>query len=284
MNKDQLFALSQYLVPQHALSRLVGKIAASENPLIKKTFINWFAKRYQVNMSEALNENLNAYSSFNEFFTRPLKEGARPLAEGETTLVSPADGAISQLGKIELGRVFQAKGHDYSVTDLLGGDAERAEAFQNGDFMTIYLSPKDYHRVHMPFAGTLTETIYVPGKLFSVNPATVNNVDALFARNERLVCMFDTEFGPMAMVLVGAMIVAGIETVWSGQVTPLPGMPQAQRYNGEPIHLEKGDEMGRFKLGSTVVLCFPPDAVEFAESLREASPLRMGEALAECRK
>lgn len=280
MNKKQLFALMQYFIPQHLLSRLVGWFAQSEYPLIKNTFIKWFAKRYDVNMQEALNEDLESYKSFNEFFTRPLKDGARPIAEGDNTLVSPADGAVSQLGKIELGRVFQAKGRDYSVAELLGGDADRAAPFVNGDFMTVYLSPKDYHRVHMPFAGTLKETVYVPGDLFSVNPATTENVDALFARNERMVCIFETEFGPMAMVLVGAMIVAGIETVWSGQVTPLPKEAQAQQYNGEDIVLGKGEEMGRFKLGSTVVMCFPENAIEFAEELKAESALRMGQELA----
>jgi len=281
VNKKQLFAFMQYFIPQHLLSRLVGWFAQSEYPLIKNTFIKWFAKRYDVNMQEALNEDLESYKSFNEFFTRPLKDGARPIAEGDNTLVSPADGAVSQLGKIELGRVFQAKGRDYSVAELLGGDADRAAPFVNGDFMTVYLSPKDYHRVHMPFAGTLKETVYVPGDLFSVNPATTENVDALFARNERMVCIFETEFGPMAMVLVGAMIVAGIETVWSGQVTPLPKEAQAQQYNGEDIVLAKGEEMGRFKLGSTVVMCFPENAIEFAESLKAESELRMGQELAE---
>jgi len=281
VNKKQLFAFIQYFIPQHLLSRLVGWFAQSEYPLIKNTFIKWFAKRYDVNMQEALNEDLESYKSFNEFFTRPLKDGARPIAEGDNTLVSPADGAVSQLGKIELGRVFQAKGRDYSVAELLGGDADRAAPFVNGDFMTVYLSPKDYHRVHMPFAGTLKETVYVPGDLFSVNPATTENVDALFARNERMVCIFETEFGPMAMVLVGAMIVAGIETVWSGQVTPLPKEAQAQQYNGEDIVLAKGEEMGRFKLGSTVVMCFPENAIEFAESLKAESELRMGQELAE---
>lgn len=280
MNTKQLFALMQYFIPQHLLSRLVGWFAQSEYPIIKDNFIKWFAKRYDVNMEEALDEDLKSYGSFNEFFTRPLKDGARPIAEGENTLVSPADGAVSQLGKIELGRVFQAKGRDYSVAELLGGNSDRAAPFVNGDFITVYLSPKDYHRVHMPFAGTLRETIYVPGDLFSVNPATTENVDALFARNERLVCIFDTEFGPMAMVLVGAMIVAGIETVWSGQVTPLPKQPQTQQYNGQEIRLEKGEEMGRFKLGSTVVMCFPENAIEFEEALKAESALRMGQALA----
>ena len=194
--------------------------------------------------------------------------------------MSPADGTVSQLGKIELGRCFQAKGRDFSVVELLGGNKDRAQPFLNGEFATIYLSPKDYHRVHMPCAGTLTETVYVPGDLFSVNPTTAEGVDGLFARNERMVCMFDTEFGPMAMVLVGAMIVAGIETVWSGQVCPLPKQAQVQDYSQGPIKLEKGEEMGRFKLGSTVILCFPEDAVKFLEEIQASSPLQMGQAIA----
>jgi phosphatidylserine decarboxylase len=281
VNKDSLFVFLQYLIPQHALSRLVGWFASSEIDFIKSTFITNFAKKYGINMQEAKEEDLSKYKSFNDFFTRELKDGARPIAEGEGTLVSPADGAVSQLGKIELGRVFQAKGRDFSVTELLGGDSERAATFLNGDFATIYLSPKDYHRVHMPCAGKLLETIYVPGDLFSVNPTTAQGVDGLFARNERLVCMFETEYGPMAMVLVGAMIVAGIETVWSGQVCPLPKKAQVQDYTQTEIRLEKGEEMGRFKLGSTVVLCFPENAVAFMEAIRAESPLMMGEALAQ---
>ncbi len=281
MNKDSLFVFLQYLIPQHALSRLVGWFASSEIDFIKSTFITKFAKKYGINMQEAKEEDLSKYKSFNDFFTRELKDGARPIANGEGTLVSPADGAVSQLGKIELGSVFQAKGRDFSVTELLGGDSDRAATFLNGDFATIYLSPKDYHRVHMPCAGKLLETIYVPGDLFSVNPATAQGVDGLFARNERLVCMFETEYGPMAMVLVGAMIVAGIETVWSGQVCPLPKRAQVQDYTQSEVRLGKGEEMGRFKLGSTVVLCFPENAVSFLETIKSESPLVMGEALAE---
>ena len=277
--KDNLFVFSQYIIPQHALSRLVGWFASTKIEFIKNLFIKNFAKKFGINMSEAKIEDLEAFASFNDFFTRELKDGARPIAD--TKLVSPADGAVSQLGKIELGRVFQAKGRDFSVTELLGGDSDRAEPYLNGDFTTIYLSPKDYHRVHMPCAGTLKETIYVPGDLFSVNPATAQGVDGLFARNERLVCMFDTEHGPMAMVLVGAMIVAGIETVWSGQVCPLPKEAQVQKFDGKAIKLEKGEEMGRFKLGSTVVLCFPQDAIKFKEEIQATSPLMMGQALAD---
>ncbi len=280
MNKDSLFVFLQYIIPQHALSRLVGWFASTEIEFIKSTFITKFAKKYQVNMDEALVEDLSSFASFNEFFTRELKDGARPIAQGEGLLVSPADGAVSQLGKIELGKVFQAKGRDFSVTTLLGGDTERASKFLNGEFATIYLSPKDYHRVHMPCAGKLLETVYVPGDLFSVNPTTAQGVDGLFARNERLVCMFETEYGPMAMVLVGAMIVAGIETVWSGQVCPLSKKAQVQDYTQSEVRLEKGQEMGRFKLGSTVVLCFPEDSVKFLEEIKAESPLMMGQALA----
>ena len=278
MNKKTLFILTQRIIPQHLLSRLVGWFASTKIPLIKNTFITKFAAKYDVNMDEAKIEDLQEFACFNDFFTRELKDGARPIADAK--LVSPADGAVSQLGKIELGRCFQAKGRDFSVVELLGGDKDRAQPFLNGEFATIYLSPKDYHRVHMPCAGTLTETVYVPGDLFSVNPTTAEGVDGLFARNERMVCMFDTEFGPMAMVLVGAMIVAGIETVWSGQVCPLPKQAQVQDYTSGPITLEKGDEMGRFKLGSTVILCFPEDAVTFLEEVKASSPLQMGQAIA----
>ena len=278
MNKKNLFVLSQYLTPQHALSRLVGWFASTKIDFIKNTFITKFAAKYDVNMDEAKIEDLSQFACFNDFFTRELKDGARPIADAK--LVSPADGAVSQLGKIELGRCFQAKGRDFSVVELLGGDKDRAQPFLNGEFATIYLSPKDYHRVHMPCAGTLKETVYVPGDLFSVNPTTAEGVDGLFARNERMVCMFDTEFGPMAMVLVGAMIVAGIETVWSGQVCPLPKQAQAQDYSQGEIKLDKGDEMGRFKLGSTVILCFPEDAVKFLDEIQATSPVQMGQAIA----
>lgn len=277
--KDNLFVFIQHLIPQHSLSRLVGWFASTKIEWIKSLFITKFAAKYDVNMDEALNSDLSSYASFNDFFTRELKDGARPIADN--ALVSPADGAVSQLGKIELGRCFQAKGRDFGVTELLGGDSDRAQPFLNGDFTTIYLSPKDYHRVHMPCAGTLKETVYVPGDLFSVNPTTAQGVDGLFARNERLVCMFETEYGPMAMVLVGAMIVAGIETVWSGQVCPLPKEAQVQDFSQGEIKLGKGDEMGRFKLGSTVILCFPENCIDFLDEIKAETPLTMGQALAD---
>ncbi|UZE96982.1 archaetidylserine decarboxylase [Alkalimarinus alittae] len=278
---DNLFVLSQYLTPQHTLSRTVGMLADCKQPQIKDAFIKWFINRYQVNMAEAAKENPSDYPCFNDFFTRELKPGLRPLADDSTQISCPVDGAISQLGDINHGKIFQAKGQDYSLIDLLGGDVARAKPFMGGKFATIYLAPKDYHRIHMPLAGTLREMIYVPGKLFSVNPLTAEKVPGLFARNERLVAIFDTEHGPMAMVLVGAMIVAAIETVWSGQVAPPVRQLKVTEYPAEPtnpITLNKGDEMGRFKLGSTVVLAFPENMVEFKEELMAGSVVRMGQA------
>ncbi|OAZ92627.1 archaetidylserine decarboxylase [Halomonas sp. G11] len=267
------FSLLQYPLPQHALSRLTGKFAQCDNPWVKNTLINAFIKRFNVDMSQALEPDPTAYATFNDFFTRALKADARPIHEG---IISPADGTLSQYGRLQAGQLVQAKGHTYSAQTLLGGDTAMAEEFLGGSFATVYLSPKDYHRVHMPVTGTLREMVYVPGRLFSVNQATANYVPGLFARNERLVCIFDTEQGPVAMVLVGAMIVAAIETVWSGQVTPLSGHPQRMQF-GQPITLEKGAEMGRFKLGSTVVMCFAK-AVNFTEQPL-ASMVSMGESL-----
>lgn len=281
--KDSLFILVQHILPQHLLSRLVGRIAECKTPWIKNSFIRWFAKRYRINMSEALINNPTEFENFNAFFTRELKPGVRTIDSAENAIISPADGAISQLGTIEHGRIFQAKGRGYGLATLLGGSQHLAEPFINGSFATIYLSPKDYHRVHMPVTGTLRETVYIPGDLYSVNQTTAENVDQLFARNERLVCIFDTEFGPMAMVLVGAMIVAGIETVWSGHEAPrlketIHRSFQAQ--NPEPITLQKGEEMGRFKLGSTVVLLFGPEATQWQEKLKANSPVQLGERIA----
>nr|WP_027335334.1 archaetidylserine decarboxylase [Halomonas sp. HL-48] len=267
------FSLLQYPLPQHALSRLTGKFAQCDNPWVKNTLINAFIKRFEVDMSQALEPDPSAYATFNDFFTRALKADARPLGDG---LLSPADGTLSQYGRLQAGQLVQAKGHTYSAQTLLGGDTALAEEFLGGSFATVYLSPRDYHRVHMPVTGTLREMIYVPGRLFSVNEATAKHVPGLFARNERLVCVFDTQHGPMAMVLVGAMIVAAIETVWSGQVTPLSGHPQRMRF-GQPITLEKGAEMGRFKLGSTVVMCFA-NPVAF-EDIPTGSMVQMGQTL-----
>jgi phosphatidylserine decarboxylase len=281
-NRDKLITLPQYFVPQHLLSRLVGWIADSRIDWIKNTFIGNFVQRYQVDMREAVEENALAYENFNAFFTRALKEGTRPIDADSNSIVCPADGAISQLGPINGDAVFQAKGHYYSLEELLGGDAERAKPFLNGVFATVYLSPKDYHRVHMPFTGTLREMIHVPGDLFSVNTRTAATVPRLFARNERVVAIFDTEIGPMAVVLVGAMIVASIETVWAGIVAPAKRQVRVTDYRNSaraPIVLEKGAELGRFRLGSTAIVCFGPGAAAWSEQFRDGTPTRMGERL-----
>lgn len=279
MNKKQLFAGIQYPLPHHLISRLIGKLAQCRIGWLKNLLISRFIKAFNVDMSEAAQPNPKAYENFNAFFTRPLREDVRPVVALEHSMACPVDGAVSQLGAIEYGRIFQAKGHSYSVLELLGGNIERAAPFMGGQFSTIYLSPKDYHRIHMPVTGTLRQMVHVPGRLFSVNPATTENIDGLFARNERVVAIFDTDYGPMAMVLVGAMIVASIETVWSGQVTPLNREISVNSYSDEPqaITLQKGEEMGRFKLGSTVVMLFGPEMAEFLDSFQAGSPTRMGE-------
>lgn len=278
---DTLFIFFQHLVPQHLLSRLAGAIAENEWPWLKNTFIKWFINRYQVDMSEAANPDASSYKNFNAFFTRQLTSGAREIVAGDTSIACPADGAISQLGDIEQGRIFQAKGQTYSLTELLGGDESIASTFNNGKFATIYLSPKDYHRVHMPLTGTLEKMIYIPGDLFSVNTVTVENVPRLFSRNERAVCIFSTDYGPMAVILVGAMIVAGIETVWAGQVAPIKRTINTINYQSKPetISLDKGAEMGRFKLGSTVIVLFGADAAQWQSHFSAGSATRMGELL-----
>ncbi|GAB2797221.1 archaetidylserine decarboxylase [Halomonas shantousis] len=274
MDRDKLFSLIQYPLPHHLISRLVGYVAESRTAWVKDTFIQRFIRAYNVDMSQALEPDPTAYTCFNDFFTRALKPGARPI---ETGLVSPTDGTLAQFGRIDNGTLVQAKGHSYSLNALLGGDDERTAPFRHGSFATVYLAPRDYHRIHMPVSGTLREMAYVPGRIFSVNQASVNHIPGLFARNERLVCIFDTEHGPLAMVLVGAMIVAAIETVWAGQITPRTGQVQTTRYNA-PITLAKGDEMGRFKLGSTVVMCFA-DEVDFSGELTDNFIVRMGQHL-----
>lgn len=277
---DKLFVLSQYITPQLALSRLAGRLADMEGaPALRKRVIKWFISRYGVDMSEAAESDPTVYPSFNAFFTRALKPGIRPLAEGAKTLVSPVDGAISQIGAIDGDRVIQAKGQSFSLTELLGGDTKRAEAFTGGEFSTLYLSPSDYHRIHMPMDGTLREMVHIPGKLFSVNPVTAANVPGLFARNERVACLFDTESGPMALVLVGAMIVGSVETVWSGIVAPGNGLITSSRYDGDQaIHIRKGEEMGRFRLGSTVVMVMPKGSVHWNPEQQAGKTVRMGEA------
>jgi len=278
--QDYLKSLSVYPLPQHAVSRLTYKLTRIQSPWFKNRFIRWFAEQYQIDWSEALYQNPEDYIHFNAFFTRALRDGARPIAGNESTIVSPADGRISQIGDIDQDAVFQAKGHSFSVTELLGGDTTRAGDFQNGRFITVYLSPRDYHRVHMPLTGTLRETVYVPGRLFSVAPHTTRTITRLFARNERLVSIFDTNAGPMAMVLVGAINVAAIETVWSGLVTP-PHRSRIEVSDLRPraIELQRGAEMGRFNMGSTVILLFGKDRARWADGLQAEQALHMGQRL-----
>ncbi len=283
---NTVFIIVQYIVPQHLLSRAAGYLAGVKLAWIKNPLIRGFIRQYKVDMSEAVYPDAEDYPNFNAFFTRALKEGMRPIAEDSKALACPADGAVSQLGAIDGGRIFQAKGQSFSCRELLGGRDSDAAQFENGQFATIYLSPKDYHRVHMPCDGKLVSMTYIPGDLFSVNQTTAENVDRLFSRNERVVCSFDTEFGPMAMVLVGAMIVGSVDTVWAGQVAPPAKTIRHTDYlsgPGEVIELKKGEEMGRFKLGSTVILLLPQGAAEWAEELAAESPLRMGQAIAQLR-
>lgn len=277
---DKLFVLSQYITPQLTVSRLAGRLADSTKaPKLKNRVVKWFIGRYGVNMSEAAEQDPTAYPTFNAFFTRALKAGARDIEGNEEIFVSPVDGAISQLGQVSRDRVFQAKGQSFSLTELLGGDSERAAPFAQGKFTTIYLSPSDYHRIHMPMAGTLKEMVYVPGKLFSVNPTTADNVPNLFARNERVVCLFDTEAGPLALVLVGAMIVGSVETTWAGIIAPNPHQITQWQYSGEQaVHFEKGEEMGRFRLGSTVIAVMPEGSVQWNEDQAANKTVRLGEA------
>ena len=272
--KQQIFIKAQNVVPQHQLSRIVGKLAATEQPLLKNAVITAFKAQYGIDMSIAEQGNALKYKSFNEFFTRALKEGVRAVDQEPTSIVSPADGAISQIGGIVEGDVFQAKGQSFSVEKLIA-DPQLAEPFKNGQFVTVYLSPKDYHRVHMPFAGTLTETLYVPGELFSVNQTTAENIPGLFARNERMVCLFDTELGRMAVVLVGAMIVAGIETVATGKVKPTGRL----ELNQHDLFLEKGAELGRFYLGSTAIVLFEHNKMQWDPAFSANSAVEMGKAL-----
>lgn len=277
--QDRLFIILQYLLPQHLVSRVAGRIADCTWPWLKNPFITWFVKRYQVDMSQAQESDPTAHACFNDFFTRALKPDARPLDEDPQTILSPADGVISQLGAIEHGRIFQAKGHSYSVLELVGGNPEHASLFQGGQFATVYLSPRDYHRVHMPLGGTLREMIYVPGDLFSVNRVTAENVPRLFSRNERVVCLFDTPAGPMGLVLVGAMIVASVETVWAGLVAPHRRQLHRRNYNDRAPELERGAEMGRFKLGSTVIVLFGPGQTSWDEGLGAGDFVQMGQKL-----
>ncbi len=275
LSRDRLLTLPQYLLPQHGLSRLVGGLADSRTHWIKDTFIRKFAARYEIDMNDAAEPDLGAYENFNAFFTRALKPGARPLDNTPGSILCPADGAISQLGPISQDQVFQAKGHSYSLSDLLASEADAAP-YVGGQFATVYLSPRDYHRVHMPFAGRLTKSVYIPGDLFSVNTRTAEQVPNLFARNERLVAHFDTALGPMVVVLVGAMIVASIETVWGG-IEAIGRDIRSTDYAGKaPVELAAGAEMGRFRLGSTAIVLFGPDVMSWDAAYQAGTPTRMG--------
>jgi phosphatidylserine decarboxylase len=277
---EKLFVLLQYPLPQHGLSRLMGRLTHCRNPLFKNFFIRSIIKAYGVNMDEAAHSDIGSYPCFNDFFTRELKPGVRPIATTPGTLVSPADGYMSQFGPVDQGRLIQAKGRDYALVDLLGGDPARATAFEGGSFATIYLSPKDYHRLHMPLAGRLREMLHIPGQLFSVNNATAEGVPNLFARNERVVALFDTEAGPMALILVGAIFVASIETVWQGEITPPTATGiQYWTYPEGSIELARGAEMGRFNMGSTIIVLFGPAAVEWQSGLAPGGVMRMGEVM-----
>jgi phosphatidylserine decarboxylase len=279
---DRAFALLLYLLPHHLLSRLVYVITRWEWPPLKNRLIRGFIRLYDVDLSEANEASAQAYPCFNAFFTRSLKDGARPLAGEPSAVLCPADGALSQIGAIEQGRIFQAKGRWLSAVELLGGDPELAAQFDGGSFATIYLSPRDYHRVHMPLAGALTRMIHVPGRLFSVSPSTTRSVPRLFSRNERLVCLFSTAAGPMVVVMVGAIFVASMDTVWAGAVTPAGRRTRTWGYASEPPTpptLARGAELGRFNIGSTVILLLPKGTVRWDDRLEPRSKVHMGQAL-----
>lgn len=270
----------QHLIPQKLLSRLIGILANCTYTPIKNFFIEQFIKDYQVDLSDAVIENPRDFACFNDFFTRALKPEARPFDPTANILISPADGFLSEFGYIQHNQLLQAKGQNYTLNRLLADDAKWVEAFQDGAYNTIYLAPKNYHRVHMPLAGTLIQMIHVPGKLFSVNQKTTQDLPDIFADNERVICIFDTIFGPMAVILIGAMIVASIATTWHGQVTPSSRTVQQWVYqNPTPIHLEKGAEMGRFYLGSTAIVLLPKQVMSWHTDLQIGQPLKLGQSL-----
>ena len=277
---DRTAVLAQYLIPKQAITLLAGRFARAKAGALTTRLIAWFVQRYRVNMAEAANPDIASYASFNDFFTRALQAGVRPLAPAD--LICPVDGAISQFGRIEGQQIFQAKGHHYSSTALVGGDAALAAQFDNGHFATLYLSPRDYHRIHMPCAARLTRMIYVPGDLFSVNPTTARGVPGLFARNERVVCVFEGAHGPFVMALVGATIVGSMATTWHGVVNaPRPGRLSEWHYDDQPITFQQGDEMGRFLLGSTVVMLFPQGPLTFNPAWRPGGAIQLGEVMAQ---
>jgi len=273
----RLFLFWQYTLPQHWLSRVFGRIADCKIAWVKNALIRWFIKRYNVNLDEAKSSNLKDYPNFNAFFTRELKPNARPMATGKNAIACPVDGSISQCGKIQKGKIIQAKNHDYSAQELLT-DCVNYRAFDAGNFITLYLSPKDYHRIHMPFDGVLTDMVYVPGKLFSVNPTSAEYIPSVFARNERVVCMFDTEFGPMAVVMVGAFFVASIKTTWAGIIAPsyLNDIYHWRYDKQKRKSFKKGEEIGQFQFGSTVIVLTPRDAPSWDKKLHAEQTMRLG--------
>jgi phosphatidylserine decarboxylase len=276
---NRLAVTPQYLLPKRLLTVFAGKVANMRGGPLTHAIIRRFVAKYRVNMAEAADPRIESYATFNDFFTRALREGARPIADAP--FICPVDAAISQYGPIEHDQIFQAKGHSYSTRALVGGDQELAHQFDHGHFATLYLAPKDYHRIHMPCDGRLTRMIYIPGDLFSVNPLTARHVPSLFARNERVVCVFETKWGPFVNVLVGATIVGSVATVWHGVVNP----PRTRdirewRYDNQDIVLRQGAEMGRFLLGSTVVMLFPKNVVTFHADWAPTRPVRLGEAMA----
>ena len=276
---SRIKVLPQYVMPKQAMTNFAGRVAGAKGGAMTTRLIRWFVGKYGVNMDEAVNPDIASYPSFNEFFTRALRDGVRPLAQAD--YVCPVDGAISQFGEIDDHHIFQAKGHKFTTAELVGGDATLAAHFQHGHFANLYLSPKDYHRLHMPCDGRLTRMIYVPGKLFSVNPTTARGVPGLFARNERVVCVFENdEFGPFVMTLVGATIVGSMATVWHGVVNP-PRMTRIcdWHYEAGQVTLKKGDEMGRFLLGSTIVMLFQKDAISFNPDWAPERAVRLGEMM-----
>ena len=278
-----LMTTLSYALPHRLLSSMARALAYSDNPRVSQWLIDTVTAKFGVNLGEAADPDPRSYKTFNQFFTRALKPGARVADADPRNLVMPADGRISQLGRIEGGSIFQAKGQSFTAAELLGS-AEDAKPFNDGLFATVYLSPKDYHRVHMPWTGTLRETVHVPGRLFSVGPAAVNKVPGLFARNERLVCHFDTDFGPMVQVMVGALLVSGVETVWGGEEIPAYGHTITRKdYRGKGITLERFAEMARFNYGSTVIVLLPPGVADFAPHLDAEHAVQLGQALATLR-
>ncbi len=276
---SRLAVAPQYLLPKRLLTQCLGHLANLRGGAFTHWLVRRFIAKYKVDMGEAADPRVESYPTFNEFFTRPLKPGVRPIADAP--FVCPVDAAISQFGPIEHDQIFQAKGHSYSTRTLVGGDAQLAGLFDHGHFATLYLAPRDYHRIHMPCAGRLKRMIYVPGDLFSVNPLTARHVPGLFARNERVVCVFDTEYGPFVNILVGATIVGSMATVWHGVVNPPRSRDVREwRYDDRDIRLAKGEEMGRFLLGSTIVMLFPKDVVAFHPDWAPTKPVRLGEAMA----